>query len=575
MVQSYYDNLVAKRVTPLETKKTKYSDKSSAYSTLLNSLSSLKSAAAKLNLTDSDSIFKSKTASSTNSTFVTASATTSALSGSYELRVSQLAKKDIVMSVNKASGTVVGLTGTHTFQIISGDGEGGQNTSKISVSFDGDETYEETIKAIQNAINADKAVVSSTNFTGTDAYTGGATSFTFDIGGTETTVELDGSAATYSQLMDQIASAVNNKVDGVEAVKVADANDPTKFHLEFTVTDSSKYISISHESGDNVVSALGFGVTKEIGASGAVSASSFSPSTGNTQLSLTAKNSGLDYRIISLTDDSGSEALNSVGLNLGSTRAEYSQTANTAGYIYTDITTDGNQLNSKFTFNGLSMQRNSNSVSDIATGVTFSLKGVMDADDTTVSVTVESDTSAVVGYIQDFITAFNEVYSYLKSNSTYTDGIKGKLYADSTTQALISNFQSIMTSTVSGLKLDSLADIGISFSSTDGLSVSDSSKLTDKIKENASGVAELFNSGNGLTTKLVSYIKSYLGSGGYINTQISSIDSYISSLNDRIESVKETIDKSTEKLRLRYQNLQSLYASLVLSSSTITSTLSS
>jgi flagellar capping protein FliD len=66
MVTSYYDNLIAKRVTPLETKKTKYSDKSSAYSTLQTSLASLKSAAAKLNLTDSDSIFKSKTSSSTN-----------------------------------------------------------------------------------------------------------------------------------------------------------------------------------------------------------------------------------------------------------------------------------------------------------------------------------------------------------------------------------------------------------------------------------------------------------------------------------------------------------------------------
>jgi len=574
LVKTYSDSQVSKRITPLETKKTTYSAKSSAYSSLLDSLASLKSVAAKLNLTDSDSIFKSKTASSTDSSFVTATATTSALSGSYELRVSQLAKKDIVMSVNQSSSSTAGLTGTHTFQIVSGDGEGGSNTSNVSVTFEGDETYEEAIEAIQNAINKDQAVINSSSFKGTDAYTGGATSFTFDIGGTETTVSLDGTATTYSQLMDQIASAVNDQVDGVEVKKVADTSDPTKYHLEFTATDSSKYISISHESGNDVVSALGFGVTKEIGAAGAVSASSFSPSTGNTQLSLTAKNSGLDYRIMSLTDTSGT-ALNSIGLNLGSTRTEYSQSSNTAGYIYTDITTANNQLNSKFTFNGISMQRNSNSVSDIATGVTFSLKGVMDSSDTTVSVAVESDTSTVVTKIQDFIDSFNTVYSYLKSNNTYTDGIKGTLYADSTASALISNFQSIMTSTIPGLDYDSLSDIGLSFDSTNGLSISDSSKLNDAIEDNSSGVASLFNSTNGITTKLVSYIKPYLGSGGYLNTQISNLDDYVSTLSDRIDSIQGNIDESSEKLRLKYQNLQALYTNLILNSTLFSSSSSS
>jgi flagellar hook-associated protein 2 len=565
---------VAKRVTPLETKKKTYSAKSSAYSTLLDSLGSLKSAAAKLNLTDSDSIFKSKTASSTDSSFVTATASTSALSGSYELRVSQLAKKDIVMSVNKSSSAVAGLTGTHDFQIVSGDGKGGSNTSNISVTFEGDETYEEAIKAIQNAINKDQAVVKSSSFKGSDAYTGGATSFTFDIGGTETTVNLDGSATTYSQLMDQVASVVNDKVDGVEVKKVADTSDPTKFHLEFTVTDSSKYISISNAGSNNVVSALGFGVTKEIGAAGAVSASSFSPSTGNTQLSLTAKNSGLDYRIMSLTDNSGSSALDSIGLNVGTARAEYSQSSNTAGFIYTDTTVANNQLNAKFTFNGISMQRNSNSVSDIATGVTFSLKGVMESSDTTVSVGVESDTSSVVKKVQDFIDSFNSVYTYLKSNSTYTDGIKGTLYADSTSQALISGFQSIMTSTVPGLDYDSLADVGISFDSTNGLTISDSSKLNTAIDSNATSVASLFNSTNGITTKLVSTIKPYLGSGGYLNNQISNLGSYVSSLSSRISTIQGNIDDSAEKLRLKYQNLQSLYSNLVLNSSLISSSIS-
>ena len=124
---------------------------------------------------------------------------------------------------------------------------------------------------------------------------------------------------------------------------------------------------------------MGIGVSKLKSSAGIVTASVFSPTTTTSQLSLTTASTGLDYRIENLADTNSSSALATFGLNVGTTRTQFSQSTepNTAGYIYKDITTDGNLLNAKITFNSLDIQRNSNSISDLATGVTFNLKAEM------------------------------------------------------------------------------------------------------------------------------------------------------------------------------------------------------
>ncbi|PJA96754.1 MAG: flagellar cap protein FliD, partial [Ignavibacteriales bacterium CG_4_9_14_3_um_filter_34_10] len=346
--------------------------------------------------------------------------------------------------------------------------------------------------------------------------------------------------------------------------------------LQLSVEDSDDYITISSKSGFDVVTDLGISVTKEKGASGIVTASVFSPSSGLSQFSVTSKNTGVDYRIKDLSDASGSAALTQLGLNLGATRTSYDQTSDpdTPGFLYSDITSSSNLLNSKLTFNGISIQNNSNNIDNLVSGVTFNLNSVMQGTDNNVNVSVANDVSVVKSKVEEFVTKFNDIYKYLKSGTSSVDGNRGNLISDSNANSLMQFFRSIAYSEVSGLPASSLkylTQIGITFSSTDGLSVSDSSLLEKKITDNADQVESLFNSSSGIANLVYDKIDPYLGSGGYLALSQSSMDTSISYLTDKISTAEKRIDKSAEVLRNKYQVLQNQLSILLTSSNLFSS----
>ncbi|MFH1196228.1 MAG: flagellar filament capping protein FliD [bacterium] len=573
LVSSYISAETQRRLDPLTTKKSKYQSLSSAYGTLSSKLSTLKSTLTTLKLTGSESAFLTKKASSSDSSFVSAIATSSAANSSFSLRVSQLAKSDVALSSDLASASINGVTtGAHAFTIKTGDGETGEFLSNISVDLDATDTNKETMEKIRNAINADRAVVTSNSMSGT--YSGAAGKFTVDVDGTEHEITYN-SGESYDSIITNLVEQIN-EISGVTAEKVIDGSNVS---LKITVTDSSKYISIenSTDTGDLLDSShFNIDVTKEKGASGIVSASVFSPTTTTSQFSLTAKNSGLDYRIKSLLDAGTSTALDSIGMNLGSSRPTFSQVdgADTAGFVYSDITDSSNQLNAKIQFNGLTIQRNSNAVSDLVTGVTFNLQSVMNAADKDVSVSIQNNIDESKTQIQKFIDNFNAAYSYLRTQSSNTNGTRGVFYGDSNAMSLKNLFTTYGYTQVSGLSADSvksLTEIGITFDVNVGLKVSDNSLLEDKLTNNIDEVEALFNSTDGIANSLYNSINPYLGSAGYISTTQTSLNNNVRNISSRISTINTSINKSADTLRKRYDQLLSQLAELYSSQSYLSS----
>ncbi len=559
LIQNYTTIEQKRRITPLSTKKNSYDTKNKAYSTLNSKLNSLYDLLKDLKATGSSSQFTYKTASSSDTTFLDATATSSAGVGSYSIRVNQLAKADIAISkdidTSSTSANTLGITdGTYEFTIATGDGSTGQYTSHVKVTLSASDSNETIMENIRDAINTDKAVVESTAKSG--SYTGGATSFDININGTTTTIS-DSGGGTYSDLIDRLVSQINSNVDGVTAEKVTNGST---YQLKITVDNADNYITITHNSGFDLVSDLNIGVTKEKGASGIVTASVYSPSTGKSQFSITSKKTGLDYRIKELSDTTGT-ALNVLGLNLGTSRPTFDQSTSpdTPGYLYSDVTSANNQLNAKLTFNGVDVQRNSNTISDLASGVTFTLKSVMSSSDNNVNVNVSFDVNTIKSKIQDFIKKFNDVYTYIKNNSLDDNGVRGPFLGDSLPTSLRTSMVNYSYAEVTGLSsgaLTKLSEIGISFDSSTGLSISDSTTLEDNIKNKNSEVADLFNSTNGIANKLYDLIDPYVGVDGYLKNYQDSLDSNISYLNDRISSIQKQIDKSAETLRGKYEKMQ-------------------
>jgi len=563
LIDTYKTNEQSKRITPLTKRKSYYENLNSAYSTLSSKLDSLKSILSELKNASSTSIFYSKEAVSSNTNFLNAVATSGAIDGTHSIRINQLAKNDTVLSIDlnsSAASTVITAPGTHEFIIKTGDGSGGEFVSKISVTFEssdftnGQISNSTLMQKIQSAINTDKAVVLSSSVSGSTASSG---SFVIDLNGTETVINY--SAGNYSDVIDSIVSQVNS-ISGLTAEKVVDGSN---YQLKITVNDTSKYITIKNDTG-TLLSELGINVTKEKGASGLVSASIFSPVTGYSQLSIKSKNSGYDYRITEISETGSNTALSAIGLNLGTTRQAFVQNANddTPGFIYT-----ADQLNAKLTFNGVNVERNSNTISDLIDGTTITLKSVMQSSDADVEISINNDATKIKDKINDFITKFNDVYKYIKDKSKTIDSSRGIFVGDVTASSLLSTLSSIVYSSVTGIpdnKINTLSKIGITFNVDSGLLLSDPNQLEDVINNNIDELINLFTlDTDGIAVKLYDRINPYLGAEGYIAKSKSSFDTTISSLSDSITAAQKSIDKNAEILRSKYQKMQMQLAQLL------------
>ncbi len=564
LVSYYANNEAQKRIAPLETRKTKYTSISNIYSGLLTKVDALKSKMSVLKATGTSSAFATKKAVSSNTTAVTVTANTAASKGAFALRVNQLAKNDLVVSLDKNSADFSSITtpGTYSFAIKGGNGEGGQFSSNVAVEFlaedftNGNISFEALATKVSKAINDDKAIVTSNSVTGSTISSG---SFNLDFNGTVTTINY--SSGTYEGVIDSIITQLEG-ISGLAAEKVVDGSN---VQLKLTVTDSTKYISINADTG-TLVSELGIAVNQEKGASGIASATAFSPSSGLTQISLTAKNSGAGFKIEDIADLSGG-VLGEFGLNLGANRTTFVQNASgvdTAGYVY-----DTAILNSKIVFNGLNIERNSNNISDLVTGVTLNLKSVMAVDDNDVTVDISNDVSAVRTKIDEFISSFNDLYTYIKTNTTSQDGVRGVLLGDSSGSSLLSLLSSTAYTPISSLgtgTINSLSEMGITYNSNTGLSITDSDQLNNVLENNIEEVEQTFNSDSGIAVNLYNRLLPYTGFSGYLTSRKSTIDENIKAASDSITRIQTKIEKDSEVLRNRYIQLQSQLSELLSSS---------
>jgi flagellar hook-associated protein 2 len=561
LISAYQAQQNSLYITPLKTVQNKYQSLSSSYSTITSKLNTFVSGLSGFTATDSSSIFAAVAANSSDTNFVSATADTSASVGNYDIRVEQLAKSDIAISQSLASDTANSITGTHTFQITTGS-TSGDLVSNVSVTFGSGETNQTVMQKISDAINSNQAVVTSQSESSSSSYAGAASTISFDVGGTTTTVSVNSGGSgseTYDQILTDLVQNINSNVSGVTAQKVTDPNNSANEMLQITVNDTSKSISISDSSG-TLASDLGITTSNLIAASGVVTASAFTPSTGLSQLSITSKNSGLDNIIKNISDTGSGTALSSVNFNLGTSRTTFDQSANTAGYVYSDTTLIGNQLNAKLNFNGLEIQRDSNSISDLASGITFKLNSVMQSSDPNATVTVSSDTTSITSQINTFITNFNDLYKYLKTNSAVSDSSgRGVLSGDTNASSILNIMSQASIAQVSGLSanaLNLLSSIGISFDSTNGLSISDSSLLTQSLKNNLPEVKDLFNSTNGIANTLYNSLNPYVGSTGFLTSEQSAFDTNVQNYSDRISTAQTSITKRSDALRTQYEKLQ-------------------
>lgn len=270
------------------------------------------------------------------------------------------------------------------------------------------------------------------------------------------------------------------------------------------------------------------------------------------RLTFTSKNTGASYNL-TFTD---SEVLSDIGISEAAlspnTTARTLSTTTTAGYRVADF----NDLSAKVDINGVEVVRDSNTVSDILPGLTFSFLKVQDASEQPATVTVGTDVDGVAdSVIKPLLDAFNDITRFLRDSSSQLRGDSALRSLQSTLRGIFG--QEITSATNGNPKF--LSDAGITTDSIGQLSVSKKDALKELLQSDPQKVADLFVSADGFAAKLTGAIGGLLGNDGIITARSDSVQSQIKTVGSRTKQLQQRIDAQTESLRKEYQKLQKLY----------------
>lgn len=161
--------------------------------------------------------------------------------------------------------------------------------------------------------------------------------------------------------------------------------------------------------------------------------------------------------------------------------------------------------NANFKVNGVSVSKDSNSVTDVIQGVTLNLKKITT---TPTTLTVAHDNASISNAVSSFVKAYNDLAKTLKDISAYDPATKQAaiLQGDSAVRSLQSQLRNALGSSVVGASgaLTTLSQIGVSFQKDGSLGL-DNIKLNSAIANNANDIANLFATVGKGTDSLIAF----------------------------------------------------------------------
>ena len=211
-----------------------------------------------------------------------------------------------------------------------------------------------------------------------------------------------------------------------------------------------------------------------------------------------------------------------------------------------------------FEINGVEATSGSNTVADAIEGVNISLKSAAPGQIVRLDIAVDND--GIVSDIQEVISAYNSVSSFISSQFTYNTerGSAGVLSGDPTLRGVQSTLQSTVTR---GISIDQLQDpntirtmgqLGISFE-RDGSLRLDEAKLKDALAKDFNGVAAFFLGTETTGEERVGGMLANLGDAlkGLTDSLGNPIKNAMDGLNNSIRSIQQSIGAYELRLEAR------------------------
>jgi flagellar hook-associated protein 2 len=498
----------------LKQKEADYQAKISAYATLLSSVSSFKSAVTALK--DSSLIGMKATVSDTS--YMTATASSTATAGTYTMKIDSLAAAQSISSIRFGSQTMkVADLSTHPTQKIKI--QVGSTTAK-EITID---SANNTLSGIKDAINSAGAGLTASIVKESSSFVIDANNKTivFNDGTADRTATIAEGTYTSSGLATAIQTALNSAPGTTNTFSVEYDTTLSKFKI---TNSSGPDVNILWGSASTTAEQiLGFDPTTDTVTAGS-STTGDDTVDGTYKLTLASNTTGAS-NTISLTVDENNDGIYG---DAGET-----DTAGLSSLASGNMATTQAAADASITINGLTVTRSGNTITDVITGVTLNL--VKKSDTTEFTLTVGQDSSTLKSKLNSFVSSYNQVMSTIKSlrgNAT----TRGILSGDTTSSGLQNSLRTLITATYNNTNLVSL---GLTHDKNGVLSL-DSSKLDSAISSNQSNVITAINT---MATSLETSLNDY------INTIIPA------KKNGYQESVKN-VQKNAENLERRLQTTE-------------------
>lgn len=323
-----------------------------------------------------------------------------------------------------------------------------------------------------------------------------------------------------------------------KSTDIASADGTIEIKIGSDSANPDKTLNIAYTAGMSL-SDLAQAITDEAGDD--VSASILQTGDGAFSLVLSSKSTGED-QTLTITDTSG---------NLdASLFAAYDATTNPTGYEKVQTAIDA-----EFTYNGISMSRSTNEISDLILGVDITLQKEGDIS----SVNISQDSEAITGELQQFVDSYNTLMTNL-SDMTIKDeetGAEGIFNSNSFVKSISRELSRAMTALNNDG--DSLVNYGIEIDRYGTMSF-DSSTFEEKLADDPDAVQLYFSGGTdsngdtvtGIFETIDDKINDYTGYGKLLSTFETDLKTESTNLSENYAKAVATLESRYEIMTKRF-----------------------
>lgn len=222
--------------------------------------------------------------------------------------------------------------------------------------------------------------------------------------------------------------------------------------------------------------------------------------------------------------------------------------------------------NAEGTINGLSVESESNTLTDVIDGVSLSFASITTGP---VSVTVADDTESMRTAVKDFATAYNTLVGYLREQTKYNEGSKtgSTLQGDRTAIGLQQQLRTIMgaNSSASGA-FARASEIGLDVQKDGTIKINDG-KLTTALSKREELRAFFMADGatsasDGLAERLTGFADGWLDVEGALTHRQAGLKKLLDINGDRQEAMELRVAATEKRLRAQYTALDASMAQL-------------